>query len=152
MEDPMEHPKLVYELYIGAPVDWVWKAIIDPELTERYFFDSKIHSTWEVGTNVRLVEASGIIAVEGTVLEYEPPYRLSTTFRYLGDEQTQKDAPSRVTWELTPAGDVTVLSMIHDEFEGATATLDFVSDGWPFILSNLKTWIETGTTLKPTWE
>ena len=148
----MENPKLVYELYIGAPVDWVWNAIIDPELTERYFFDSKVGSSWEVGSSVHFVEANGIIAIEGTVLEFDPPRRLSTTFRYLGDEQTQNDPPSRVTWELTPAGDVTVLSLIHDEFVGETATFEFVADGWPFILSNLKTWLETGTTLRPAWE
>jgi uncharacterized protein YndB with AHSA1/START domain len=147
----MEHPQLVYEVYIGAPVDWVWNAIIDPELTERYFFDSKVGSSWEVGSSVHFVEASGIISIEGTVLEFDPPRRLSTTFRYLGDEQTQADLPSRVTWELTPAGDVTVLSLVHDEFVGETATFEFVADGWPFILSNLKTWLETGTTLKPSW-
>ena len=58
--------------------------------------------------------------------------------------------PSRVSWEITPLGEVCKLTVVHDAFAaGETATYRMVSRGWPFVLSNLKTLLETGEPLRP---
>ena len=87
----------------------------------------------------------GTTPFEGTLLEVDPPRRLAYTFHYVGDEQTRAEHPSRVTWEIAPLGDACKLTVVHDEFaEGETVTFTKVGGGWPFILSNLKSFLETG--------
>jgi hypothetical protein len=63
------------------------------------------------------------------------------------DETAKNDPPSRVTWLIERNGDMCKLTVIHDDFHEQTATFRSVDNGWPYILSGLKTWIETGTTL-----
>jgi uncharacterized protein YndB with AHSA1/START domain len=85
---------------------------------------------------------------EGTILEVDPPRRLVYTFRYVGDPETEPEQASRVTWEIQPVGDMCKLSVVHDGFApGEVLTFRKVGGGWPWILSNLKTLLETGQTL-----
>ena len=63
------------------------------------------------------------------------------------DDTAKNDRPTRVTWQIDPQGELCKLTLIHDDFDAETATFRQVDRGWPYILSNLKTWIETGTSL-----
>jgi uncharacterized protein YndB with AHSA1/START domain len=138
-------PKQVYELFINAPQQRVWDAITKPEFTKRYFFGSSVESTLQPGAPIRGVNGEGGLDMEGTVVESDPPRRLVYTWRSMWDPAMAAEAPSRVTWEVEAMGDaVSKLRVTHDDFDGETVTCKAVAGGWMWVLSNLKTLLETG--------
>jgi uncharacterized protein YndB with AHSA1/START domain/DNA-binding transcriptional ArsR family regulator len=142
-------PKHVYEIYIRTTPQKLWDAITKPEFTRQYFYGSLVTSDWKVGSAVVHADESGRSLLEGKVLEADPPRRLVTTFaaRFNHDDASQKDRPSRVTWEIEPRGDVCKLTLVHDDFDHETATYKSVGPGWNPVLSGLKTLLETGKPL-----
>jgi uncharacterized protein YndB with AHSA1/START domain len=79
------------------------------------------------------------------VIEADPPNRLVHTWHALWDADVSADLPSRVTWEITGMhGGMTKLTVVHDDFDGETATYKQVGGGWSWVLSSLKTLLETG--------
>ena len=140
--------KQVYEVYIRAPRARVWEAITRPEFTSRYFYGGHVNSTLTPQSRMDYFLADGTQLVEGQVVESDPPRRLVHTWKALWDPDVAVDAPSRVTWELEESSHaVTRLRVIHDDFEGETSTYKQISGGWTWVLSNLKTLLETGDTL-----
>jgi uncharacterized protein YndB with AHSA1/START domain/DNA-binding transcriptional ArsR family regulator len=146
--EPMDRPSHVYELYIRTSPERLWRALISPEYTQRYFYGSHYESSWELGAPYRTLLDDGSTPFEGVVLEAEPPHRLVYTFHYTGDDETRIEQPSRVTWEIVPQGELCKLTVIHDGFApGELATYRKVGGGWPYILSSLKSVLETGEPL-----
>jgi uncharacterized protein YndB with AHSA1/START domain len=144
----MAQPAHVYEVYIRTTPERLWAAIVSPEYTRRYFYGGWYESTWKSGAPYRTLLDDGTTPFEGTLLEVDPPRRLVYTFHYVGDDQTRGEQPSRVTWEIEPRGETCKLTLVHDQFaEGETQTFTKVGGGWPYILSNLKTVLETGAPL-----
>ena len=146
-------PKLVYEVLIKAPQERVWEAITTPEFTTRYYYGSALKSDLKVGSAFTYMSPDGSAPIiEGEVVESDPPRRLSHTYRSLWGPLAG-DAPTKVTWELEAAQNgVTKLTVIHDDFAGETATYKGLSEGgYTWILSNLKTLLETGEPLPDQW-
>jgi uncharacterized protein YndB with AHSA1/START domain len=139
----------VYSVFVRATPEQLWDAITKPEFTTKYFYGSRIESTYEVGTSY--IGWSGDRSqklVDGEVLEAEPPRKLVTTWRALYDPETAAEPFSRVTWEIEPTeGGVTRLTVVHDELEAAPKTAENVAGGWSYVLSGLKTLLETGEPL-----
>ncbi len=138
-------PKLVYQIIINAPQERVWQAITTPEFTARYYYDCTLESDLTVGSPFVYQKPGGAPIVEGEVVLCDPPHRLVHTY-HSNWPPMNKDAPTQVTWELEPmAGNVTKVTVLHEEFEGETATYQGLqSGGWTWILSNMKTVLETG--------
>ena len=86
--------------------------------------------------------------LDGEVLEVKTQKLLTTTFQAHWDEKVSKDKASRVTWDLSPMGQATKLTLIHDQFDGETATYKQSASGWNVILSSLKTYLETNKPLQ----
>lgn len=137
-------PSHVYETYIRARAEQIFEALTHPDWTIRYFHGTKIDSTWEKGSSVFYRYPDGRPAVDGEVLEVDAPRRLVITWHTRYDEEAAKDRPSRVTFEIEPLGEICRLTLVHDDFDGETATYRNVSRGWNAILCNLKTLLETG--------
>ena len=141
----------VYSVFIRATPEQIWDAITKPEFTGKYFYGSLADSTFEVGAEHKGWSSDrSQVLVEGVVQESDPPKRLSYTWLALYDEETALEEPSRVTWEIEPGeGGVTKLTVVHDRLEGAPRTAANVAGpGWMFVLSNLKTFLETGEPLR----
>jgi uncharacterized protein YndB with AHSA1/START domain len=138
-------PKQVYQVFIKASPERVWEAITKPEFTERYYYGCSLKTDLSVGSSFTYFMPGGEPIVEGQVVESDPPRRLVHTYHSLWADLAN-DAPTRVTWEIEVAhGGVTKLTVVHDEFEGETATYTgLATGGWSWILSNLKTLLETG--------
>jgi uncharacterized protein YndB with AHSA1/START domain len=139
----------VYQVFIKATPEQVWDAITKAEFTEKYFYGSR-HSFDEKpgGAFVGRGDGDSILA-DGEVLEYDRPRRLQHTWRALYDEATAGEPPSRVTWELEAEdGAVTKLTVVHDRLEAAPKTAESVAGGWSYVLSGLKTLLETGKPLQ----
>jgi uncharacterized protein YndB with AHSA1/START domain len=141
----------VYQLYIRATAEQVWQAITDPETVGRWFHGATIDATYEVGTVITKRSPDGSkLWSENTVLESDPPRRLVHTWRSLYDDELAGEPESRVTWEVEEAGDgMTRLTLIHDRLEESPKTAANVR-GWSYILSSLKSVLETGEPLPPT--
>ena len=139
----------VYSIFIRSAPEQVWEAITKPEFTSRYFYGSVIDSTWEPGSPYEGWSADRTQQyVDGEVLEADPPRRLQHTWRSLYDEATSAEPHSQVTWEIEPQeGGVTKLTVVHDRLEASPKTAGGVAGGWLFVLSGLKTLLETGEPL-----
>ena len=143
----MEKPKHVYQIWIRTTPERLWEAITQPDETARYFFGTKVESDWKPGSPIAHVGDDGEHALDGEIVEIDPPRKLVTTLTLSHDDVAKRDRPTRVTWQIEPQGELCKLTLIHDDFEAETATFRQVDRGWPYILSNLKTWLETGTSL-----
>jgi uncharacterized protein YndB with AHSA1/START domain len=135
----------VYQVYIKASPDKIWEAIVKPEFTAQYFYGARITNTAErhVGYG-----PTGETWGDGSVLEFDPPRKLVHEWRSLYDPDLAEEPASRVTWQIeAQEGGYCKLTLTHDRLEGAPKTADSVSGGWTFILSGLKTLVETGAPL-----
>jgi len=136
----------VYQAFIKAAPERVWQAIIEPDLTMRFFHGARITNTPDRHVSFG---PDGSTWGDGPVLEWDPPRRLVHEWRSLYDPELATEEPSRVTWEIQPQdGGVCLVTITHDHLEGAPRTAKSVSGpGWTFVLSGLKTLLETGTSL-----
>lgn len=144
-------PTQVYQVFIKASPEQVWAAITQPEFTARYFFGSRVQTSGEVGTPIRhLAATTDELWGDDAILESDPPRRLVHTWRSLYDEELAAEPSSRVTWEIeAQPGGICKLTVVHDGLERSPRTAASVSGGWMFILSGLKTLLETGEPLAP---
>lgn len=133
----------VYSVFIRATPDQVWDAITKPEFTEQYFYGARIELR-----DGRRFSNIGDVEWDEEVLETDPPRRLVHRFSAAYDPDMAAEDPSRVTWEIEPQdGGVTKLTVVHDQLESAPKTAESVAGGWMYILSGLKTLLETGKPL-----
>ena len=143
-----EQATQVYAVFIRATPEQVWDAITKPEFTTKYFHGTRIESSFEQGAPY-LSLAGDDRVVEGEILESEPPRMLKHSWRALFDDEQAAEPYSRVTWEIEPQdGGVSKLSVVHDRLEHAPKTAENVAGGWMYILSGLKTLLETGEPLQ----
>ena len=142
-------PSQVYQVFIKASPEQIWDAITKPEFTARYFYGSRVQTTGEAGTPIRhLAPDSEELWGDDQILESDRPKRLVHTWRSLYNPELAAEPPSRITWEIEPQpGGVCRLIVIHDRLEGSPKTAAAVSGGWMFIISGLKTLLETGEPL-----
>jgi uncharacterized protein YndB with AHSA1/START domain/DNA-binding transcriptional ArsR family regulator len=140
-------PRYVFTTYIRSTPERIWQALTDSDFTLRYYYGSTVHSDWAVGSPYEY-RTDGKAAIEGEVLESDPPRRLSLSFHALWSEAVRADAPSRMTFEIDDAGPgVSKLTVIHEDLDGRDATREEVVGGWPLIAAGLKTLLETGEPL-----
>ena len=133
----------VYSIFIKATPEAIWDAITKPEFTERYFHGVRIELR-----DGRRFSTVGDLEWDEEVLEADPPSRLVHQFVAAYDPDMAAEEPSRVTWEIEPQdGGVTKLTVVHDQLEGAPKTAESVAGGWMYVLSGLKTLLETGKPL-----
>ena len=132
----------VYSVFIRATPEQVWEAITTPEFSHKYFHGAHLTITPDSYSSVT---AEGADLVTGSVLEFDPPKRLVHTWRAMYSPELAAEEESRVTWELDERdGGLTYLTVTHDQLEGAPLTAVGVSgEGWMWVLSGLKTVLET---------
>jgi uncharacterized protein YndB with AHSA1/START domain len=140
----------VYRIVIKATPQQIWDAITLPEFTRRYFHGAAITITPE---GYASFGPDGASWGDAQVLEWDPPHRVVHGWKSLYDPSLAEEAESRVTWEITPDDDGTcLLTVVHDRLEGAPRTAAGVAGaGWMGVLSALKTLLETGEPLHPTY-
>lgn len=146
LEEPMAASQ-VYTVFIRTTPERIWEMLTTAEGTSRYWHGSYVRSEWTPGSEVVWQSEDGETTwIRGEVLECDPPRRLVHTFDKKWDEG-EPEAPSRVTWEIEQDGELCRLVMVHDEMGPDTADQVTRPNGWPLILSGLKTVLETGQPL-----
>jgi uncharacterized protein YndB with AHSA1/START domain/DNA-binding transcriptional ArsR family regulator len=144
-------PSYVYVTYINSTPERVWHALTDADLSAEYWGHSNV-SDWEPGSRWehRRTDGSGIADVVGAVLDSSPPERLVMTFAAPNDEQASE--PSTVTFTIEPYEDIVRLTVTHENFADQ-AEYDASAAGWPAVIANLKSLLETGHVLpQAPWE
>ncbi|MGP4007068.1 ArsR/SmtB family transcription factor [Streptomyces sp. 4N124] len=141
-----DKPSYVYVIYIESTPEKVWDALTDADLTGAYW-GHRNESDWQPGSRWAHVrtDGSGIADVVGKVVESDRPRRLITSW---GDpeKEGQEDTYSRVTFDIQPHADIVKLTVTHEDLADEGELAD-VSSGWPAVLSNLKSLLETGSPL-----
>jgi uncharacterized protein YndB with AHSA1/START domain/DNA-binding transcriptional ArsR family regulator len=160
-ESMMDKPSFVYTTYIRTTPERLWEALTDPAFTRRYWWDTTFETDWKAGSTMRW-DTRGVTVIdpEQVVLEAEPPRRLSYTWHTVtpelagvlelteeARERLATERRSKVTFEIEPLGELVKLTVVHDGFEAGSLMASLVSQGWPRVLSDVKTLLETGETM-----
>ena len=146
----MNDARFVYVTYIRTTPERVWNALLQPEFTRQYWGHDNV-SDWKAGSSWehRRTDGSGTVDLVGQVVESAPPRRLVITWAFPADA-ADKATHTRVTFEIEPVEDMVRLTITHDKLEPGSDMLRGITDGWPRVLSSLKTLLETGKPLR-TW-
>jgi uncharacterized protein YndB with AHSA1/START domain len=144
MSEPKFLPKTVYVIYIASTPEKVWDALTSTQFTRQYFFGRTVEIEPKLGGNFALRMPDGRLDIKGRVLEWDPPRRLSVTWA-VDFEEFRELPESLVTYEIEPMGESVKLTMTESfQWEVPDAILAGGRQGWPFILSSLKSVLETG--------
>jgi uncharacterized protein YndB with AHSA1/START domain len=134
----------VYVTYIRATPEKVWEALTRPEFTRLYWNGVSAESDWTRGSTWRLVFADGTLGDAGEVLEIDPPRRLVLSWRNEFMPELTAEGYSTASFEIEPREHAVKLTVTHQIDQDSSKLIKAVSGGWPGILSNLKTLLETG--------
>ncbi|MBP1994898.1 SRPBCC domain-containing protein [Paenibacillus eucommiae] len=147
---------LKYQFYIAAKKEDVWQILISPEGTKKTVYGSTIRSTFEIGASIDYVgpgkDGDETVYLYGNVLEFEPNQVLSYS-EHPGPSYYPDHAEhtTRVTFTLETVGNCTKLTVINDQWSANHPSRVHTENNWPVILSNIKTYAETGSTLDLGW-
>ncbi len=159
LEGTMADDAFVYTTYIEAPQELVWRGLTDPTFTRRYW-GMEFETDWQVGSRFAVTHTNRGVRVadeEMIIKESDPFRRLSYAWesypKALADsiglseevrERAANEPRSVVTFDLEPAGDQTKLTVTHAGFRPGSVVLPDISQGWPKVMSWLKTFLESG--------
>ena len=135
----MARTEFIYVTYIRTTREKLWEALTSSEFTKQYW--AQLESDWRPG---KLTFAEGRTADAGEVLESDPPRRLVLKWRNEFRPELKSEGYSQCTIELEPVGEAVKLTITHEMDHPGSKFIEAVSGGWPRILSNLKSLLETG--------
>lgn len=141
-------PAIVYTIYIASTPEKVWQALTTAEFSRQYFSGFAVEAELKAGGAFIARAPDGSVHISGEVVECDPPHRLTVTWNVNWPALVEKLGPTLVTYEIERAGEAVKLTLIqsHDR----PLSDDILSggrQGWPAILSSLKSVLETGTAL-----
>jgi uncharacterized protein YndB with AHSA1/START domain len=143
--------KFIYVTFIQTTAEKLWDALLKPEFTRLYWRGVVQESEWKKGSSWQLKFPDGRTADAGEVLEIDPPKRLVVSWRNEFKPELKEEGYSRCTFTLEPLpGGAMKLTVTHEIDRDRSKFIEAVSNGWPGILSSLKTLLETGKAL-PEW-
>jgi DNA-binding transcriptional ArsR family regulator len=150
----MAAPIHIYATYIRATPEAIWRAITDGDETVRYYYGTRVSSGWTVGSPLSYLYPDGSVAADGEVLAVDPPHRLEMSFHARWDPELEAEGPVTMTWQIEPAeGDrdgVSKLTVVTEGFSAGSRTESEFTGGIVWIVSGLKTVLETRTEMVTT--
>ena len=140
----MAKSTFVYVSYIRTTPEKLWSALTDPEFMKQYWFGTHCESGWTPGSAWKMVHPDGTITDAGEIVEAEPPRRLVIRWQNQFKPELKAEGESLCTMEIEPSGTAVKLSITHTIECEPSKFIAAVSGGWPKIISNLKSLLETG--------
>jgi uncharacterized protein YndB with AHSA1/START domain len=137
----------VYVTFIRTTPAKLWEALTDPQFIRQYWFGVTVECGWKKGSPWKLVYPDGRLADSGELIEVDPPRRMVIRWQNEWNPELKADGPSRCTIELEPTGNAVKLSITHEIDRPESKFITAVSGGWPKVISNLKSLLETGATV-----
>ncbi len=147
----MDKSQFIYVMYISTSPEKLWNALIDAKMIAKYWQHENV-SDWKPGSKWehRSSDKERTLKLVGKVIESSPSRRLDLTWAFPADE-ARAEKHSRVTFEIEPIGDVVRLTVTHDRLEPGSEMLRGITEGWPKVLSSLKSLLEVGRPLPQLW-
>ena len=140
----------VYVTYIRTTPDKLWSALTSPEFAREYWLGIVVEAEWKVGGAWKLGFPDGRVADTGEIVEFEPGQRLAIRWRNEWVPEMKAEGWSLCAMDIAPAAGETVkLTVTHSIERDGSKFIEAVSGGWPQILSNLKSLLETGSIILP---
>ena len=146
----MEKSIFVYVTYIRTTPEKLWQALTEPKFTRQFYFGMTIETDWEKDSTWKTVGSDGAVKDSGKIVEIDPPRRLVLTWRNEFRPEMKEEGDSRMTYELEAEGEMVKLTVRHEMDKPGSKLIGAVSNGWPMILSSLKSLLETGESLEET--
>jgi uncharacterized protein YndB with AHSA1/START domain len=136
-----------YHIFIRSSAARLWEAITDPEVSRHHL--GEVETTGEPGSPFRVLGPGGEPLSDGLIVRFDPPHRLVTGWRALWSDDVAQEKTGRVSWRIDEReGGYCLLTLVHDQLDDAPCTARAVAgEGWMWILSALKTIVETGRPL-----
>jgi uncharacterized protein YndB with AHSA1/START domain len=135
----------VYVTYIRTTPARLWEALTDPKFVRLYWFDAIVECGWQKGSPWKMSRPDGTLTDAGEILEIDPPRRMVIRWVNEWKPELKAEGPSRCTFELEPAdGGAVKLTITHEIDQPSSKFITAVGGGWPRVLSNLKSLLETG--------
>jgi uncharacterized protein YndB with AHSA1/START domain len=142
----MPRSSFVYVTYIRTTPEKLWSALTDDtEFMKQYWFGVHGESAWTAGSPWKMVHPDGRILDAGEIVEAEAPRRLVIRWQHQDKPELKAEGPSVCTMELEPVGSTVKLSITHTIEREPSNLIMAVSGGWPKVISNLKSLVETGS-------
>ena len=142
----MARSTFLYVTYIRTTPEKLWSALTDDtEFMKRYWFGTCCESQWKAGSSWKMVQPGGEVTDAGEIVEAVPPRRLVIRWQHRSRPELEAEGESLCTLELEPSGTAVKLSITHSIEREPSALITAVSGGWPKIISNLKSLLETGS-------
>ena len=146
----MARSTFVYLTYIRTTPEKLWSALTgDVEFMKQYWFGTHCESQWKAGSSWKHVSGDGQILDTGKIVEAEPPRRLVIRWQNQNKPELKAEGESQCTMELEPSGTAVKLSITHTIERDPSKLILGVSGGWPKVISNLKSLLETGSIVLP---
>lgn len=142
--NPTNRSHFVYVTFIRTTPTKLWAALTDPLFIRQYWFNTTVECDWKKGSSWKMIGADGRLTDTGEILEIDPPHRMVIRWVNEWKPELKAEGASRCTFELEPVDSAVKLTITHEIDRAASRLITAVSDGWPRILSNLKSLIETG--------
>ncbi|RAN81829.1 ATPase [Bacillus sp. SRB_336] len=142
----MARSTFVYVTYIRTTPEKLWSALTDDaEFMKQYWFGVHCESQWTAGSEWKMVQGDGQVSDAGEIVEADPPRRLVIRWLHQNKPELAAEGDSLCTMELEPSGGAVKLSITHTIEREPSTLITAVSGGWPKIISNLKSLLETGS-------
>lgn len=152
----------IHEIYIKASAESIWDAVTTPEWTARYAYRTGVEYDLKPGGRFRHRSTQQMLdmglpetCIDGEVIEARPPYKLVQTFRFLFTDDQKQEGFTRLTWEIVPTQAGFCRLTVTHEMDNAPIMASSTSSkfdgrgggGWTWIISDLKSLLETGKAL-----
>jgi uncharacterized protein YndB with AHSA1/START domain len=133
----------VYVTYIRTTPEKLWEALTEPEFHQQYFLGAQMQSDWKKGSAWKMVYPDGRVTDSGEIVDVDPPRRLVIKWRNEFMPEVKADGYTHCTFVIEQEGDMMKLAVTHAA-DGPHRLLEHVGNGWPLVLSSLKSLLETG--------
>lgn len=143
----MSKPVHVYSSFVRAPIEAVWDALTNPEMTKQYFFGTTVRCTWEVGSRMDYYYPDGRLASSGEILAIDPPNSFECLFLPEWDEELKAQGPVREIWKLAESNGMTQMTLEMYDIPVDSGIFRDLTSGTPYIVASLKSLLETGEAL-----
>ena len=140
----MARSTFVYVTYIRTTPEKLWAALTGVEFMKQYWFGCHCQSEWVVGSGWQNISPDGQVMDDGEILESDPPRRLVIRWQNVFKPELKAEGASLCTLELEPTAGAVKLSITHSIGREPSKFIEAVSGGWPKVISNLKSLLETG--------
>ena len=140
----------VYVTFIRTTPERLWSALTTNEFMKEYWFGVQFKTEWKAGAQWEMLYPDGRVTDAGEILEFDPPKRLVLKWRNEFKPELKAEGYGLCVIELAPISEAVKLTITHTIDRADSKLIEAVSGGWPRILSNLKSLLETGhVVLKP---